>query len=210
MELEAMGMQCPLPLVMAKKEIKKGNRDFSITVDNETALKNLTRLGVKEGLKVGSEGIEGGFRVSFGEGGAGSGDRANVTKVPGSSVAPAAIALHTGVYSGYSVFVNKDHVGDGDPELGHNLIRMALYTLSEVDDVPVAIFFMNSGVKLLVKEEAQIVESLSNLMERGTEVLACGACLDFYGLKESVAVGEVSNMYDILERMREVAKVITL
>jgi selenium metabolism protein YedF len=210
MELDAMGKQCPQPLVMAKKEINGGNREFSIRVDNETALKNLTRLGTKEGLVVGSEGIEGGFRVSFSAEGTGmaQGGDESVQPVP-LDISPV-VASRAGTYSGYSVFVNKDHVGDGDPTLGHNLIKMALYTLSEVDDVPVAILFMNSGVKLLVEEETQIVDSLAKLIEKGTEVLACGACLDFYGLKERLAVGEISNMYDILERMREAGKVITL
>ena len=48
------------------------------------------------------------------------------------------------------------------------------------------------------------------LAEKGTEVLVCGTCLDFYGCKDQLAVGEVSNMYDILGRMQEAAKVITL
>jgi selenium metabolism protein YedF len=210
MELDAMGKQCPQPLVMAKKEINGGNREFSILVDNETALKNLTRLGAKEGLTVESEGIEGGFRVSFSAEGAGAAQDGKQPVQATSLAASPASASRAGTYSGYSVFVNKDHVGDGDPALGHNLIKMALYTLSEVDDVPVSVLFMNSGVKLLVEEESQIVDSLAKLIEKGTEVLACGACLDFYGLKERLAVGEVSNMYDILERMREAGKVITL
>ena len=51
---------------------------------------------------------------------------------------------------------------------------------------------------------------MNKLIEKGTEVLVCGTCLDFYGLKEQLKVGEVSNMYDILGRMQEAAKTITL
>ena len=51
---------------------------------------------------------------------------------------------------------------------------------------------------------------MNKLAERGTEVLVCGTCLDFYGVKDKLAAGEVSNMYDILGRMQEAAKVITL
>ena len=32
-------------------------------------------------------------------------------------------------------------------------------------------------------------------------MLTCGTCLDFYGLKDKLAVGGVTNMYDIVERM---------
>ena len=47
-------------------------------------------------------------------------------------------------------------------------------------------------------------------MARGTEVLVCGTCLNFYGLTGSLQVGTVSNMYDILERMTRAPKVIML
>ena len=89
-------------------------------------------------------------------------------------------------------------------------MKMALYTLSESDDVPASLLFMNAGVKLVAGGEQQIIDSVNKLAERGTEVLVCGTCLDFYGVKDKLAAGEVSNMYDILGRMQEAAKVITL
>jgi hypothetical protein len=42
------------------------------------------------------------------------------------------------------------------------------------------------------------------------EVLACGTCLGYYGLKKKVAVGEVSNMYTIAETMLSAGKVVSL
>lgn len=201
--IDAFGMQCPKPLVLAKKEIDGGCRELAVQVDNETAVKNLTRLGGKTGLAVSTDVIEGGWLVSFSEG--------DGAAAPAEASAPAAAsACAVGGGCGYAVFVGKDHVGEGDGELGYNLMKMALYTLSESDEVPASLLFMNSGVKLVAGGEQQIVDSVNTLIEKGTEVLVCGTCLDFYGLKEQMAVGEVSNMYDILERMHESAKVITL
>lgn len=199
--IDAFGMQCPKPLVLAKKEIDAGCRELSVQVDNETAVKNLTRLGGKTGLAVSVDDIEGGWLVSFAEG-----DGEAPAPVP----APTGAACATGAGCGYAVFVGKDHVGEGDGELGYNLMKMALYTLSESDDVPASLLFMNSGVKLVAGGEQQVVDNVSALAEKGTEVLVCGTCLDFYGVKDQLAVGEVSNMYDILGRMQEAAKVITL
>ena len=202
--IDAFGMQCPKPLVLAKKEIDGGLRELAVQVDNETAVKNLTRLGGKTGLAVAVDEIEGGWLVSFSEG--------DGVSAPAAAPAPAAsgAACATGGGCGYAVFVGKDHVGEGDGELGYNLMKMALYTLSESDDVPASLLFMNSGVRLVAGGEQQIVDSVQALMGKGTEVLVCGTCLDFYGLKDQLAAGEVSNMYDILERMHEAAKVITL
>lgn len=203
--LDGFGKACPMPLMMAKKEIDGGCHDVAVKVDNETAVKNISRLGKREHLAVEVSAIEGGWLVHLFEGEGASDDEAAAAL--GSADAP---AYATSIGSGYSVFVGKDHVGEGDPELGHNLMKMALYTLSEGDQVPISVLFMNSGVKLVTEDSAEIVESVKKMQDRGTEILVCGTCLNFYGLTDSLAVGEVSNMYDILERMQEAQKVISL
>ena len=45
-------------------------------------------------------------------------------------------------------------------------------------------------------------------MAAGVKVMTCGTCLDFYGLKEKLRVGVVSNMYDIAEAQLTAAKVV--
>ena len=108
------------------------------------------------------------------------------------------------------VFFNKEGLGNGDAELGMNLAKMAIFTLSESENIPTYVLFMNGGVKLTTGVEPQIIENLNTLIEKGTKVLVCGTCLNFFGIKEDCKVGTVSNMYDILGAMQEVSKVITL
>jgi selenium metabolism protein YedF len=85
----------------------------------------------------------------------------------------------------------------------------AVVTLGEVEPLPQTIIFFNSGVKLVV-EGSPVVEDLQALKAQGIEILACGTCLGHYGLKERVAVGEVSNMYTIAETMLGAGKVVSL
>ena len=198
--VNAFGLACPKPLMMAKTKIDEGARELAVQVDNETAVKNVSRLAEKYGLAVAVEEIEGGWSVNFTEGEGAS----------AAAVAPAPVAACSPAGCGYAVFVDKDHVGEGDPQLGYNLMKMAIYTLSESDNVPASLLFMNGGVKLVAGDEQQIIDSVSKLIEKGTEVLVCGTCLDFYGLKDQLKVGEVSNMYDILGRMQDASKTITL
>ena len=88
---------------------------------------------------------------------------------------------------------------------------MAIFTLSESDQLPDYMLFMNEGVKLVAGNcEQQIVDNLNSMMEKGTKVLVCGTCLNFYGIKDDLKVGTVSNMYDILGAMQTVGKVIKL
>lgn len=202
MNIDAFGKQCPLPLMLAKKEIDGGNSSFSISVDNLTAVKNLTRLGEKNGLTTEVSEREGGYCVFYSEGEVPSG-----AQKAAQQVAPTNEVLEG---SGYAVFIGKDYVGEGDFELGNNLMKMALFTLAESPAAPVSLLFMNAGVKLLTGEEPQVIESVEALIEKGTEVLVCGTCLDYYHLKDELKIGEVSNMYDIVERMQEASKVITL
>ena len=222
--INAFGLQCPKPLMLAKQQIDAGVHEFGIQVDNETAVKNVSRLAERTGLACEVAEIAGGWLVSFSEGDA---DLSNTAVAAPAAAAPAAApACVPGVGCGYAVFVGKDHVGEGEGELGYNLMKMALYTLSEADEVPSSLLFMNGGVKLIAGPDAEqqcvdnvtalqekgteVLESVQKLIDQGTEVLVCGTCLDFYGLKEQLQVGDVSNMYDILERMRDAAKVITL
>ena len=101
-------------------------------------------------------------------------------------------------------------MGEGADELGRNLMKMFLYTLSQADWVPASVLFMNGGVLLPAGEEEQVLESIRTLADRGAEILVCGTCLNYYGLADRVKVGVVSNMYDIVERMAGAAKVIAV
>lgn len=191
MRIDAGGKQCPIPVIMAKKELESGAQDVEIIVDGQAQIDNLTRLGDTLGRPVTSEAFGEKFLVKFANG---------ETK---SSVA--------GVDDGsYAVFFNTNAIGTNDSELGFNLAKMAIFTLSESDNIPTYILFMNEGVKLPAGEEDQIIDNLNTLIEKGTEVLVCGTCLNFYGLSDKLRAGKVSNMYDILGAMQNVNKVIKL
>ncbi|MEG1028345.1 MAG: sulfurtransferase-like selenium metabolism protein YedF, partial [Oscillospiraceae bacterium] len=109
----------------------------------------------------------------------------------------------------WAVFVGKDVIGDGEKELGTNLIRMFFYTLSQEADVPKYILFMNSGVNLPALD-SQVIEHLTALESKGTEILICGTCLNYYKIADTPKVGKISNMYDIVSKMKAADKVITL
>lgn len=216
--IDAFGLQCPKPLVLAKKKIDAGQRELAVKVDNQTAVNNLVRLGDKTGIPVAAETIDGGWLVTF-TGDADAAQSASATgpagdgggaRRPEHAADPASASCTLGQGCGYAVFVNHDAIGAGDAELGRSLMKMALYTLAEAGDPPSSLLFMNAGVRLVAGGEQQVADSVASLIEQGTEVLVCGTCLDFYGVKDALAVGEVSNMYDILGRMREAAKVISL
>ncbi|MCE5235352.1 MAG: sulfurtransferase-like selenium metabolism protein YedF [Clostridiaceae bacterium] len=198
--IDAFGKSCPMPVVLAKKAADEGENELTIRVDNDTAVQNLTRFAAEMGFSIEVKAVSGGFEAALKKGNAGA-----QPEVPARVNTPGPQAG-----CGTSVFIGKEHVGAGDEKLGAQLMKMLLYTLSQGADVPASVLFMNGGVKLPTLGEEQVIESLNTLIERGAEVLVCGACLDFYGLKEQLKAGTVSNMYEIVSRMQSAAKVITV
>ena len=73
-------------------------------------------------------------------------------------------------------------------------------TLLDLEPGPNRLILINSGVRL-ASEGSEVLETLRTLSEKGVEILSCGTCLDFYGLKEKLRVGIVSNMYDIAQSL---------
>jgi selenium metabolism protein YedF len=105
------------------------------------------------------------------------------------------------------VYINSHLLGVGDEALGAILIRAFLKTLLEMKTRPSKLILINSGVRL-ASAGSEVLETLRALSEKGVEILSCGTCLDFYGLKERLSVGVVSNMYDITQSLLEADRLI--
>ena len=100
-------------------------------------------------------------------------------------------------------------MGSGNDELGNVLIKGFIYTLTETKPYPKSILLVNGGVRLSADNEATI-ENLKILEEAGVEILSCGTCLDYYGLKENLQVGTVTNMYTIVDILKNSSNTISI
>lgn len=87
----------------------------------------------------------------------------------------------------------SETLGSGDEELGRVLMRNFIYALARTEETPSRLMFMNAAVRLVCRESASL-DDLRLLAEKGAVIKACGTCLDFLGLKEEMAVGEVGDM----------------
>ena len=194
--IDAKGKNCPMPVIMAKKVIDSGVKFFEIEVDNKIAVENLKKLANSQGFTTRVEENNGYFKVDFSNGC----EECEEVLVKVEDKKP---------LGNWSIFVNKEIIGAGNDELGKSLMKMFIYTISEGEDLPKSILFMNGGVKVPTLND-QAIEHLKVLQDKGVELLVCGACLNFYGLEEKLEVGKISNMYDITNSMKEASKVITI
>lgn len=194
--IDARGKACPMPVIMAKKEIDAGGKFFEVKVDNKIAVENIKRLANSQGFEIKVAEDNGDFNIMF----------SNGCEECEEIIAKVENRKPLG---DWCIFVNKSTIGTGDENLGQSLMKMFLYTLSEGEDLPKSILFMNEGVMVPTLNE-QAIEHLKDLEKAGVELQVCGACLNFYKLEDKLKAGKVSNMYDILGTMKSSAKVITI
>jgi len=221
MKIDARGLPCPQPLMLARKAAETGRwHEIRVTVDNGAARENLLKYAGFAGLsaEVASEpggietvvftGAEGGLISPAGGSGAGT---AGAAAAGMSGEAPVSVGADRQPVSTSpdTIFIRTETLGPGNPELGRLLMRGFLYALAEREKKPRKIILMNDGVRLAV-EGAETLESLNRLTAAGTTLLVCGTCLDYLGLKESLRAGIISNMYDITESFLESSGVLTV
>ncbi len=111
--------------------------------------------------------------------------------------------------NGFVYLITSDKIGHQDQELGGRLMSNFFLKLVQARFFPSHMLLMERGVQLLLPESPAL-DPIKVLMERGVEVMACQTCLDYYGIRDKIAAGKVSNMPDIIEIMHAAAKVVHL
>lgn len=188
-KIDARGLACPKPVIETKKALeglKEGN--IITVVDNAIARDNVSKLAKSLMLDYTITEVDGNYQISIFKGEYSNQAEDMVQKRPD--------------LANTVILVGSDVMGTGDDVLGAVLIKGYFYTLTEYEPFPKAILFVNSGVRLTV-EGSPVIEYLKKLMEMGTEILSCGTCLDYYHMKDQLAVGGITNMYTIVETMQE-------
>ena len=189
--VDARGLNCPQPVILTKRVMDKGETDRLVTiVDQTAALENVTKLARSQGYDVEVEDQEGDYYI---------------TMIRSDEITGEAASLEDNV----TILITNRYFGQGEEELGQVLMRSFLYTLGEMNGRVKSIIFMNSGV-FLTTEGSEVLETLQGLSQEGVQILSCGTCLDFYGLKDKLAVGEITNMYTAVELLSSAERSITL
>ncbi|WP_306598396.1 sulfurtransferase-like selenium metabolism protein YedF [Geothrix sp. 21YS21S-2] len=186
--LDAKGLPCPQPVILTRKALAEGGfSSLEILVDDAAARENILKFAAWAKCEV--------------EGVASEGALTRIVLRPGApGEAPEAAPAEPAPAGAPTVLITSDGIGNGSPDLAKLLMRGFLYTLTECDVPPMRIIFMNAGVRLAV-EGSDSLENLRKTADRGVDVIACGTCLEFYKLTEALAVGRVSNMYEISEHL---------
>lgn len=195
--VNAMGDNCPIPVIKTKKAMQAltGPETIEVLVDNEIAVQNVTKMAASAGGQVSSEKLgDAEFKITIQMEGAVKEESEEAACAPDSR-------------SNMVVVVSSDRMGTGNDELGKVLIKGFIFAVTQLDSLPKTMLFYNGGATLTT-EGSESLEDLKSLEAQGVEILTCGTCLDYYGLKDKLAVGSVTNMYSIVETMAKAGKII--
>ena len=197
--VDARGEQCPIPVVKTKKVLDgiQGDAEITVLVDNETAVQNLTRMGKHAGAEVLSEKkSDQDFLVIF-----------RVKDQKPSETQEETVECIPDVRGDFVIAVDTATMGRGNDELGKVLMKGFLFAVTQLEKLPKTMLFYNGGATLTT-EDSDSLEDLKSLEAQGVEIKTCGTCLNYYGLTDKLQVGEVTNMYDIVETLAKAAKVV--
>jgi selenium metabolism protein YedF len=189
--LDCRGMLCPKPVIETRSALQSMERGtLEVLLDREAPARSISRMATQLGCAVAVEERGGEYVVRI--------------EKAGELAAP-----ELGETAATTVFAGANTIGRGYDELGKILMNAFLYSLTQIDVPPSAVIFANSGVELVV-EGSEALETLKELQDQGVEIIVCGTCLDYLELVDKLAIGEVSNMQEIVEMLAASPKVIAV
>ena len=189
--INARGWECPRPIIETKKLLDTMREGTVITtVDDKLAITNLISFSESMGYSVTCEEKDGTAEIT-------------IKKVWSEFDE---IAYGTG---NLVIQVTTNSYGPDSEGLGENLMKMYIYALTEAVPKPKSLLFMNKGA-FLTAEGSPVLDSLKTLEAGGVEILTCGACINFFSLNETPEIGDVTNMYAMVEKLNNASNAVVV
>jgi len=191
--IDCRGQQCPQPVIQTRKlMLAEPFSVLEVLVDDQACRDNVSRLAKTMGYRIEVEESGGATRLALSPG-----EKPEESRYAATETGPQII------------FIGSDQMGSGDPKLGQILMKNFIFTLTEADLVPDAIYCVNSGVRLTISG-SEALEPLEELANRGVDIASCGLCLEFFDAKDALAVGRTSNMLELVNALEGAGNIISL
>jgi selenium metabolism protein YedF len=188
-KIDCRNMACPAPVITVKKALENRG-EVLVLLDDGAPRDNVSRFAKNRGFMVREEEQDGNCWA--------------LTITTGTSA-----DMITSKSSETVLLITSDRLGDGPDELGRLLMKNFIHTLLEASSLPSRMLFLNSGVRLTT-EGSDLLEALDKLAGMGVEILSCGLCLDYFGIKDKLLSGGTTNMLTTVESILGNERVIRL
>ena len=192
MQIDARGLACPQPVLMAKAELEKIEEGvITILVDNKGSSINVKNFCESNGHTATVTDKDEYYQIDIAKG------------------YECSIAEAKSADTNLVVFVSGECVGSEEEKLGKMLMKGFLGNLKNLDIKPKTVILVNNAVRMTtVNEETAAI--LKELTELGTEVLSCGICLNYFGLVDELKAGSVTDAHTVGNKLVNADKVVRL
>lgn len=188
MLIDARGLGCPKPVMMAQDTLSKIDEGIiEILVDNEASASNLGKFATKNGFCSETIKEDNYWSVKIVKG--------YVCETPQKET------KQKEPEKDLFLLVATDTMGK-EEELGKILMRGFFETMKVTREIPCTIFFLNAGVKLTTINE-EIIPILKEIEVMGVEIFTCGTCLKYYNLESELKVGYRGTTDKIIEGIKD-------
>ncbi len=188
MQLDCRNLNCPEPLLRTKKalgELKIGET-LEILVNDVAPRENIKRFLSKNG-----------FEAQISQAGADTLIKTVKTDELKDESIDDIYCNVTAPKRGKVIFLNEEQCGSGP--IGKSLLAKFLGAALSLDEKPVKVICVNNAVRITTNRGHECFEAIKKLNEAGAEILSCGSCLEGYKLVDKLAIGEISNAYEIMD-----------
>ena len=189
-EIDCTGLQCPIPVGKIKRYFDSiGEGDAIVYVDNEIANGNIIKYAMGQGYHVESNiNLDGNYEIIIEKRGCLE-ILEEIKKIV--------------------IVITSDKLGEGNDKLGDSLMTSYFDSLSEEENLPTKIIFLNGGVKLICRG-SKVIEGIHILQEKGVKIYASKKCLQTFNLSNELLIGKEIDMTRIVEIMNSADNVIKL
>lgn len=198
--INACGLTCPEPVLLVKDTLEQtAEPQLTVLVDNAGSSENVSRFLRTRGYVVSETQEDGAFRLE-------------ASCAPGEISAPVprrTVEKSRGEVQKMLVLITSDTLGTGDDVLGGKLMLSYVKTIKEMGPELWQLIFINGGVKLTTSS-SPVLKELQEYEASGVNVLACGTCLEHFGLMAEKQVGGTTNMLDIVTATQLADKVVSI
>ncbi len=201
--VDTRGLTCPAPLIKTRQGLNEAapDEDVQVLIDNPTSLSNVKRYLSDNRLQF-TVREDGGLSVVT----VSRGEKSELSANEAEYCTTAAVSGPSGRKITV-VAVTSDKMGDGDDELGTKLMVSFFRTLVMLEPAPDAVVFYNAGVKLAT-DDSPVLDYIRELAEKGVSIYLCTTCINHFGLKDRLPVGSFSDMYQILNVLKDADHII--
>ena len=194
-KVDARGLACPGPVVVTKRALDEtAEGEILVLADTENARDNIIRFARSQGCEANTEEEAGCYRIAISR------------KADSKPAADTYIATRPAPEKEMVYLFDSDYVGS-NRDLGKVLLNGFMNAALSLPHKKCTVILISNAVKLAIKG-SYALEVLENLQQQGVSILICGTCLDFFKIRDAVAIGTISNALEIMQSMTDAASVI--